>query len=510
MRRAHARTQVWRTERPVGFRRWRERLGMRTAAPFWGFPLVLGMLSGLALLSALGAPVLTLTLSVVLASVQARAPARAAQWMFAFALGFYGAHLQWLFTSLNRILGEPAGMLVVPLVVLLAGGLTGVVWLTRRLSGRWLLLALPAAWILFDWGRTLGPLGFPWGSVGYAASRTPALQLASVGGVPLLAGVMLGSAALLAHRTRWSISMAGMLWGLALLLGVLLTAPTPAATRTALLVQGSIDPRAKFRGTVDASRLYRDLTRSARLLRPADVVLWPETALPVLPADLARWPNLSLPGVPLITGAADQQPGAVYNSAVALSDAGVFRYDKVRTVPFGETFPGWASLGWLYRPVLAALGVPELRNVTPGTRAAVLRAGALRYAVSICYESVFPGLARRAVRDGAQVLVTLSNDAWFGQSAGAEQHFQMGRVRAVETRRSWLRAGNDGVTAVTDPYGRVQARLARGVRGTLQAGFTPLGSLSVYVRFGDWMVALAAVALLNCCLQGDRMKRVHR
>jgi len=205
--------------------------------------------------------------------------------------------------------------------------------------------------------------------------------------------------------------------------------------------------------------------------------------------------------VPLITGAPGRQSGDPYNSAFALSEAGIFRYDKVRTVPFGESFPARRALDWLYRPVFAALGVPGLQNTTSGRRSAVLLAGALKYAVSICYESVFPGLARRAVRDGGQVLVTLSNDAWFGRSAGVEQHFLMGRVRAIETRRSWLRAGNDGITAVTDPFGRVQARLERGARATLLAGFTPLSGLTPYVRFGDWVVLLASALVLVCGVQ---------
>jgi len=456
------------------------------------------MLSGLGLLSLVGAPLLVVTLSVLMARLQSLSPAQAARWTAPFALGFFGLHLQWLLPSLNSILGAPAGLLLLPVVALLAAGLTLTVWLTRLLTGRFFLLALPAAWILFDWLRTLGPLAFPWGSMGYAASRTAAVQLASIGGVPLLASLVLGTAALLAGRRVWSALLAVGLWASAWLLGTVLTVPAAAPTHTALLVQGSVDPMAKFRGTVDATRLYQDLTRAARPGSLPDLVVWPEGALPSPPDRPTSWPQLSLPGVPLITGASGLQDGAFHNSAFALSGAGVFRYDKVRTVPLGETFPGRDAFDWLYRPVFAALGVPGLRNVTPGTRPATLRAGSLLYAVSICYESVFPGLARRAVKEGGQVLVTISNDAWFGRTAGAEQHFLMGRVRAIETRRSWLRVGNDGITAVTDPYGRVQATLERGDRSALLAGFKPRNDQTLYVRFGDWVVPLAAALMLAC------------
>ena len=494
-------------EAVVGFRAWRVRLAMRTSAPSWVLPLSLGMLSGLGLLSVIGAPLLVVTLSVLMARLRCLSPSQAASWTAPFALGFFGLHLQWLFPSLNSILGAPAGLLLLPVVLLLAGGLTLTVWLTRLLTGHFFLLALPAAWILFDWLRTLGPLAFPWGSVGYAASRTAAVQLASIGGVPLLGGLVLGSAALLAHREVRSALLAVALWAGAWLLGTVLTLPAAAPARTALLVQGSIDPMARFRGTVDATRLYQSLTRTARSGSPPDLVVWPEGALPSPPDRPASWLQLSLPGVPLITGASETQDGAFHNSAFALSAAGVFRYDKVHTVPFGETFPGRDAFDWLYRPVFAALGIPGLRNVTPGTRSSTLQAGRLLYAVSICYESVFPGLARRAVNDGGQVLVTLSNDAWFGRTAGAEQHFLMGRVRAIETRRFWLRVGNDGITAVTDPAGRVQGRLARSDRGALVAGFTPRNDQTLYVRFGDWVVLVAAALMLAC---GGRKAVVQR
>jgi len=472
---------------------------MGVAVPPWLWPLVLGAAGGLSLLRLWGAPLVVLVLSVVFARLQQLTPHQSARWLWPFGLGFFSLHLQWLFFSLNTVLGAPAGLLVMPLIALLAAGLTLTLTLTQRWTGRLRLVALPAAWLLFDWLRTLGPLAFPWGSLGYAASRTPAVQLASLGGIPLLAALVLGSAALLAHRRRWSVGLALALWATALLGGLALIGPERVSTRTALLVQGAVDPLVKLRGEVDATRLYRDLTRSVLpgLGRAPDVVLWPEGAIPIVPDGGS---DLGLSGVPLLTGAPTWQQGQLFNSAYALSKNGRFRYDKVRTVPFGETFPSYAALSGLYRPVFAILGIPDLRNVSIGTRSAVLRAGPLRYAVSLCYESVFPGLVRRAVLDGGQVLATLSNDAWFGRSAGAEQHFLMGRVRAIEFRRFWLRAGNDGVTAVTDPYGRVQARLERGARATLQAGFSPQNSLTLYARFGDWMVGLVTLTLLTCFL----------
>jgi len=148
-------------------------------------------------------------------------------------------------------------------------------------------------------------------------------------------------------------------------------------------------------------------------------------------------------------------------------------------------------------------GLPLLASTSPGAAPEPLFTPLGRLAAYICYESVFPQVQRRQVADGARLLVLGTNDAWFARGAGAEQHFDMGRLRAIETRRWLLRAGNDGVTAAVDPLGRTVARLERGVAGTLTAPFALETGLTPWVRLGGWTPAalgaylLAALAVLQ-------------
>jgi apolipoprotein N-acyltransferase len=298
-------------------------------------------------------------------------------------------------------------------------------------------------------------------------------------------------------------------WSGALAFGVWSTLDAVPAPRTAVLVQGNIDPRLKAQGrTLDELQVYLDLTRRALQAGPADVVVWPETASPLPPSDPGASEALRRVPSPLIVGAPGDVPGQARNSAYGVDGAVTGRQDKRIPVPFGERLPFAGVLGGVYGPVLDRLGMAGYMNLTPGTALNVLPLRLLRAGVSICYESVFARLSRQAVRAGANVLVVISNDAWFGRGAGAEQHFQMGRLRAIETRRFVLRAGNDGVSAVIDPWGRVSTRAPRGERGAYRAPFGLQETRTLYVRFGDWAVWLSVLTL--AVLVAGRKRAPHR
>ena len=141
----------------------------------------------------------------------------------------------------------------------------------------------------------------------------------------------------------------------------------------------------------------------------------------------------------------------------------------------------------------------------PGDEVSALRLPDTDAAVYICYESVFPHVTRQMVAQGAEVLVNISNDAWFGRGQGARQHFEMGNMRAIETRRYLLRAGNDGITALVNPFGEVEARLPRGVQDTLLVDYRLREGKTLYVRFGDVLIILLAVFALGFgVLQGKK------
>ncbi|WP_051935627.1 apolipoprotein N-acyltransferase [Deinococcus sp. YIM 77859] len=473
------------------------------------WPHLLCLLAGAALAftfppSPLGA-LAPLPLALLFRQVASQPPGRAFRLTFAFAASFFTALLLWLPSSLAPWFGPGMAVLYLGLVAWLALGWAAAAALTRRVMGPATLWALPFAWVLLDAARALGPFGFTWGSLGYAFALTPLVQLADLGGVSLVGLVVTLTAAALADG-RPRARLGGVLL---LVLGTtygLTRPPDPPGTARALLVQGNVDPRAKTQGrTADELRRYLDLTRTGLAAGPVRLVVWPETAAPAAPTVPEVAGALTALNVPLLMGAPTQEGG--YRNSVYAFEAGQVqgRQDKVRLVPFGEYFPGRTVLDGAYRVIFRWLGLPPLSGTVPGRTLAPLPLSGIPVGVLICYESTFPALARALVQRGAQVLAVVSNDAWFGPSVGAEQHFQMGRVRAIETRRWVLRAGNDGVTAVIAPSGRVMARLPRAVAATLPASFGVTARLTPAVRFGEWPVLLSLFTLVGLRLWGGRL-----
>ncbi|HEX2863842.1 MAG TPA: apolipoprotein N-acyltransferase [Deinococcales bacterium] len=440
---------------------------------------------------------------------------------FLAGLGFFGVHLAWLPESLGSLFGPagavPAALLPLPLALMwgVAGGAT------RGLTGRLALAALPFAWTLLDGLRSLGPLGFTWGTLGYSFAGTPIVQVADLGGVGLLdllvTGLAAGGAAMLLQALghsrldwRW-FALAPVAAALSLAYGV--TRPQPARPdKTALLVQGSVDPLRRARERQASELVLYDgltrqgLARAARRGTRVNLVVWPETAAPASPEVTAIARTLDALNVPMVVGAPSLIGSERRNSAFAYDRGVRGRFDKVKLVPFGEFFPLRKALGFVYGPIFSALGLSGLKGETPGGSPVPLSLSGQNLGVYICYESTFPAVARALVNRGAGVLVNISNDAWFGRGVGAEQHFLMGRVRAIETRRYLLRAGNDGVTAAIDPSGRTLARLPRGARGALIAPYAELRGLTPYTRLGDWpaVASALALALLARCGRSSR------
>ena len=287
----------------------------------------------------------------------------------------------------------------------------------------------------------------------------------------------------------------------------------------ALLVQGNSDAFGRLesaRSELDRHVALTSEAVAARLsvgLGAFDLVVWPEGAVLGYefegPAgeDLRAVISDSAAGAPIITGGRAYVGDASFNSLFSLQGGDlVGRYDKHYLVPFGERWPFIQSVPWLYRAVFNAMGLPMLAGTTAGTSPAPLSTSLAPVGAFICYESVFPQVQRQLVSRGAQVLVLSTNDAWFAVGAGARQHFDMGRLRAIETRRWLLRAGNDGITAAVDPYGRVTAELARGVAGTLAVGFDLRNDLTPWVRFGHltpWLL-VGYTVLVGVVLLGAR------
>jgi len=391
-----------------------------------------------------------------------------------------------------------------------------VAWLTGRLGTRALVVA-PAVWVSSEIGRTYFWSGFPWLLLGYSQTTVlPVAQFASVTGVFGLSGLVAAVGAGLAYaaigRTlrAWIVAAAPIavvllltMWGSGRIRsGELTRSGTPLEIA---LVQGNVPQTEKW----DPSRAesifarYLAMTRDAAR-RGARLVIWPESALPFYyEEDDARAERIRAvvrqTGVRLLFGNDQREPGAspkAYNAAFMLQPDGrtLAVYRKMQLVPFGEYVP-LKSLLFFVGPL-----VESVSDFSPGLEMVPLPIDGATISTAICYEIVYPWLVRQAVQGGSQLLTTITNDAWYGDSSAPYQHFLQASLRAIEQGRYLARAANTGISGIVDPYGRVLARSALFETTTLTGEVRLLSGLTVYGQIGDLFayvcVALTLAALL--------------
>jgi apolipoprotein N-acyltransferase len=486
----------------------------------WHARLLLALGSGVAL--ALSFPNYNLPLlawvsvgMLVLASSGAR-PIVAPVYGFLHGLVFYPVCLPWIDAVMQQYGNVDPWMSAGILSLMgVAGGIVcaffswGVALASRRSKARACVLA-PFLWVALEFARTHLPIiGFPWNLTGYAASGNLVLvQLASVTGIYGLSFVIAAYSSLIAFAILRSTERA---WkavlittaGLALIAaGGKYFVPSATPHHIAHLLQTNFPQsehyppdwlEAHASELDDLERISVDAAR-----RMPGLVVWPEVPAPFSfgePAFAARARRMaSDSNNDFLVGVVDWKKDAAgnwlaSNSAVLLDTSGqrVFTYDKIHLVPFGEYVP---LRRWI---TFAGRLTADIADFTPGS---VYRVGKLpggRFGVFICYEAIFPGEVRRFTAGGAELLVNISNDGWFGRSAAPSQHLMMARVRAVENRRWLLRDTNNGFTVAVDPYGRIVARMATDIRGELDAPYDFRTDVTPYARFGDWFAWLCVV-----------------
>ncbi len=383
------------------------------------------------------------------------------------------------------------------------------------------IVATAGLWILLELLRSRLGTGAPWDLLGHAFFAQPLwIQAADLGGVPLLSGLCVVVAAALAELRRAPrVAMPIGLLTLAAWLGYgamrLAVERDDSELLRVALVQGAVPNawRADPARAPDALAAFVSATRETLESRPA-LVVWPENAVSFLlePNEVLRAAAAALlqsSGALLLTGGprfAQDEPGRVafFNSAFLLDGHGTVRatYDKRRLVPFAEyaPLPRLPALGWRF-------DAPG--DYTAGRHPTVFPDPA-PFGVLICFEAIYPDLARDLVRGGAEFLVNISNDAWFGTSAGLEQHFAITVFRAVEFRRALARATNTGVTAVIGPSGRQLAAFPREQRGAWTVAVPRRRDETVYARFGDGPLALLAMSAVVSGLLGAATARRAR
>jgi len=451
-------------------------------------------------------------LFAVVSAARTRGSAAAAG--FACGAAFFGPLLVWIMGTIVRESHLPLLICPLPWLLLVAylaaypalwGALTAGA--LHRYGPRALLLA-PVFWTGAEWLRGRVFTGFPWGLLGASQESSlvfaQSVALAGVFGTTLVLACVSAALAAATERGLPLVRRAALLGIPALLVGAcwlwgtarMIEAP-PASPVEVACVQGAFgaDPDPARAGEILA--VYQQMTRDAAAAG-ARLVLWPESATPLAiemhPSYRDAVETLSREtGAELVVASIGGPAGGPYANSAYLVRPGTgvdpVRYDKIHLVPWGEYVP-WPT--WFVRRFVDAIGEFET-----GQGPVIWDTAHARVSPLICYEAIFPPLARAAAARGAGLLVNLTNDGWFGESAGPAQHLALARLRAIETALPMARCANTGISAVVDGRGRVLAESRIGERTVVSAALPAAAGTTPYLAIGESVpIACAILTLL--------------
>lgn len=423
---------------------------------------------------------------------------------YLYNLGMFGFGASWIYVSVH-VYGYAPPWLAVALVALLVACYSLIAlpqaWLYAKFGRQnrlTMVTSFTALWVLQEWIRTWFLTGFPWLYQGYGVMETPVAAYAPIAGVfavslvvvlcsvlwleaalnrkpvLLLAGLVLSSAGLLLKQVEWT---------------------APAGRVSVSLVQANVDQHVKWRPENRLPILQKYL-QASQSEWGRSVVIWPEAAVTIFREQAETYLNqldqvAAESGTTLLLGIPDRnKAGGFLNTVVALG-RGEGAYIKRRLVPFGEYVP----MENLLRGIIRILDLPMSRNHSGPADQAPIRAGDLTISTSICYEVIYPELVRNATKS-PDLLVTVSNDTWFGASIGPWQHLQMARMRALENGRPMARATNNGVTALIDHRGTILSSLPQFEQGVLRGELALRDGETPFHRFGQLPVLVICALLL--------------
>ncbi|MHB1370600.1 apolipoprotein N-acyltransferase [Pseudomonas sp. JL972] len=465
-------------------------------------------------------PLALLSIALLYLGLRQLTPKAAAGRGWCYGFGLFASGVSWVYVSIHDFgAASPAlaGLLTLGFVAGLALFFALLGWLWARWFRREQApladaLAFAALWLALDALRGWVLTGFPWLYVGYSQLHGPLAGLAPLGGVWLLSFCIALSAALLVNLPHLRTHKMQLAAALALLaapwiagLGLSQHAWTQSKSQPLMVaaVQGNVAQSMKW----DPKKLemqlllYRDMTFRSR---PADLIIWPETAVPILKEHAAGYLDMMAGfsqqrDAALITGVPVRQPNAAgemryYNGLTAVG-AGTGTYLKQKLVPFGEYVP----LQEVLRGLIAFFDLPmsDFARGEPGQP--LLQAKGLQIASYICYEVVYPEFAAGLAAQ-SDLLLTVSNDAWFGRSIGPLQHLQMAQMRALEAGRWMIRATNNGITVLIDPRGRITEQVPQFEEAVLYGEVTPMQGLTPYLRWRSWPLIVVCTLLLGFAL----------
>lgn len=444
---------------------------------------------------------------------------KAALLIFIYGVLCNGLTCYWIYTALY-INAKYTALVSLSIIGFMAVGLSLMqaafvfigLWLAKKIKIPF-ILSLPSIWTFYECARNYWPMGgYPWSHLAYSQAEWPLLlQSADLFGVYgvvfLIVFINIMIAELLeAVRRKQPIPRQPIIAGVVLMVAfmgyglirgsMVKTSLAGASHVTVGLVQPNIRQEAKWQDKT-AKRVTQILiSRTEQATEQgAQFVIWPESVIPTpLPLTQKEFKQFSHFSVPVLLGVVSYEPTKnrkrpiLYNTAVQMAPGGRIagRQHKQHLVPLGEYVP-MEGLFWFLDPVVVRIGDFRTQEVTK-----LLELNGYPFGVTICYEDLFPEISRQYTNMGATFLVNLTNDAWYRDSSQLNQHLNFSRFRAVENRRSLLRATNTGLTAVIDPTGGISGELPKFVQGLLMDRILPRTAISPYTYLGDklWMALI--------------------
>ncbi len=466
-------------------------------------------------------PMAILSITVLLGCLHKLSPRHGALIGFLWGLGQFGSGISWVHVSIANFGGVPflvgwlmMGLLIAYLALFPAAFGFAYRSLFKHIShGVRLLILAPILWLLLDWLRGWLFTGFPWLWLGYSQTEGPMAPIAPVLGVE---GITVAIVILAASIIYWVIERRHAILFLPAAI-VLITAlghqqqwvtPNEDAPIDVAIIQGNIAQELKWLPSQrwPTLMLYADLTRENW---DADIVIWPEAAVPALEEEVSLYlerldTTAKQNNTTLMTGVLDHVGNSVfYNNILTLGDNGqeqykyndAQRYSKHHLLPFGEFVPFEDIL----RPLAPIFNLPMSSFSRGDYIQPNLQAGDYLIAPALCYEVAYNEQVRQNVSTDTDVLLTLSNDAWFGASIGPHQHLEIAQMRALELGKPMIRSTNTGISALIDHHGRITATIPQFEQAVLRDTLITTSGQTPYHKHGSmplWVTILLGLGFL--------------
>lgn len=451
---------------------------------------------------------------------------------FSFNLAMFIATIHWVYVSMDLFGGMPSivsASLILLLCAYLAIFPSLAIWVSVRIrfvsSWQRYMLILPAFWLLMDAFRGWFLTGFPWAFLGYSHADTPLVGFAPILGVQgLTLAILLISAALTFIIQKKNIVINILVISTILISAHMLKNMKYTDLQPAIkiaLVQGNIDQNEKWlpKHLYPSLFKYLDLSEAGdNSDRENELIIWPESAIAGLEIDMQRFlqplsKEIEMKGKTLMSGIIeyDINKDEYHNAIIMLgklpveasySQTSHNRYRKHHLLPIGEFVPFENIL----RPLAPYFNLPMSSFHRGNEVQNNLTSGLANFAPALCYEVAFAELLRKNISENTGVLLTLSNDAWFGNSIGPDQHLQIARMRAIEFARPMLRSTNNGITAIYDDQGKELGRLPSNTEGVLRQMVQPALGFTPYQRLGSSPLHIYCLLILMLTLVPQYIK----